>query len=179
VSVLFTLENRALCQEPNSTPALPHPSERAGHVSFLAHTTDNREIRLCLKKLSNIIAKHPNTTAMPLVIMTKQPSTMRAGNTRKPPITLTLPAVTRATPGITLTTPAKRIPRSTGRNNLRVCSPRRFRRGQAAAAAMRMDDDNLFALPPDVELSVEDARRKWSELAVHLALMARRLFPLG
>ena len=28
-------------------------------------------------------------------------------------------------------------------------------------AAMRVDDDNPFALPPDLELSVEDARAKW------------------
>ena len=48
----------------------------------------------------------------------EQPSIMKAGNTRKPPITLTLPAVTRATLAITLTTPAKRILRSTGRNSL-------------------------------------------------------------
>jgi hypothetical protein len=26
---------------------------------------------------------------------------------------------------------------------------------------MRFHDDNPFALPPDIELSVDDARRKW------------------
>jgi hypothetical protein len=29
-------------------------------------------------------------------------------------------------------------------------------------ARMRFHDDNPFALPPDIELSVDDARRKWS-----------------
>jgi hypothetical protein len=89
-------------------------------------------IRLCLKKLPNIIAKHPNTTAKPLVITMKQPSIMRAGNARKLPITLTLPVVTRATLAITLTTPAKRILRSTGRNSLvddEFARPAGFRRG--------------------------------------------------
>jgi hypothetical protein len=35
-------------------------------------------------------------------------------------------------------------------------------------ARMRFDDDNPFALPPDIELSVDDARRKWSVPAVRL-----------
>jgi hypothetical protein len=28
-------------------------------------------------------------------------------------------------------------------------------------ARMKFHDDNLFALPPDIQLSVEDARQKW------------------
>jgi hypothetical protein len=35
-------------------------------------------------------------------------------------------------------------------------------------ARMKFHDDNPFALPPDIELSVDDARRKWSVPAVRL-----------
>jgi hypothetical protein len=82
-----------------------------------SRTTNNREVRSCLKKLLNIIAKHPNTTQKLLGTMERQLNTMRAGITRKRRIMLILPTGMPPTLAITLTTQARPTRRNTAKSN--------------------------------------------------------------
>src|SRR6202035_3654375 len=119
---LFPLKR--FCAIPSKHNPTPLCLSRSGLVGYWVGCTAlfrllqaHPEEISCQRKQPNTIKRRRNITPTPRGIMPKRPSIMRAGCTKKQPITLTQLAATPPKPETTPKTLGKLTPRNTERNN--------------------------------------------------------------